>query len=159
MHLRERASIKDVAALAGVSFKTVSRVVNGVDTVLPELRARVEAAVAKLDYVPNSAARSLKSGSGNAIGIVVDSIDDVFFASLVRAVEDRALELGLAVMVGSTGIDAQRERDQLTRLAGHTFGASFSRRSAITAILWCRDARFTGGDDRPVGVGVRLGHR
>jgi LacI family transcriptional regulator len=116
--VRERASIKDVAALAGVSFKTVSRVVNGVDTVLPELRARVEAAVAELDYVPNSAARSLKSGSGDAIGIVVDSIDDVFFATLVRAVEDRALELGLAVIASSTGYDAQRERDQLTLLAG-----------------------------------------
>ncbi len=116
--MTERASIKDVAALAGVSFKTVSRVVNGVDTVLPELRERVEAAVQTLNYVPNSAARSLKSGSGNTIGIIVDSIDDVFFASLVSAVEDRALELGLAVIVGSTGFDAQRERDQLAVLAG-----------------------------------------
>ncbi|KMJ47822.1 LacI family DNA-binding transcriptional regulator [Rhodococcoides fascians] len=116
--MTERASIKDVAALAGVSFKTVSRVVNGVDTVLPELRERVEAAVQTLNYVPNSAARSLKSGSGNTIGIVVDSIDDVFFASLVSAVEDRALEHGLAVIVGSTGFDAQRERDQLALLAG-----------------------------------------
>ncbi|WP_162243393.1 LacI family DNA-binding transcriptional regulator [Williamsia sp. Leaf354] len=116
--MADRASIKDVAARAGVSFKTVSRVVNGVDTVLPELRARVEAAVVELDYVPNSAARSLKSGAGNAIGIVIDSIDDVFFASLVREIEDRALELGLAVIVGSTGFDAGRERDQLMRLAG-----------------------------------------
>lgn len=116
--MAERASIKDVAALAGVSFKTVSRVVNGVDTVLPELRARVEAAVIELNYVPNSAARSLKSGSGNTIGIVVDSIDDVFFASLVSAVEDRALEHGLAVIVGSTGFNAERERDQLERMAG-----------------------------------------
>ncbi|GGF99953.1 LacI family transcriptional regulator [Rhodococcoides trifolii] len=116
--MSERASIKDVAALAGVSFKTVSRVVNGVDTVLPELRERVEAAVIELNYVPNSAARSLKSGSGNTIGIVVDSIDDVFFASLVSAVEDRALEHGLAVIVGSTGFDADRERDQLERMAG-----------------------------------------
>ncbi|AYJ50461.1 LacI family DNA-binding transcriptional regulator [Rhodococcus sp. P1Y] len=116
--MTERASIKDVAALAGVSFKTVSRVVNGVDTVLPELRERVEAAVQTLNYVPNSAARSLKSGSGNTIGIVVDSIDDVFFASLVSAVEDRALEHGLAVIVGSTGFDPQRERDQLALLAG-----------------------------------------
>ena len=118
VHVTERASIKDVAALAGVSFKTVSRVVNGVDTVLPELRERVEAAVQTLNYVPNSAARSLKSGSGNTIGIIVDSIDDVFFASLVSAVEDRALEHGLAVIVGSTGFDAQRERDQLALLAG-----------------------------------------
>lgn len=116
--MTERASIKDVAALAGVSFKTVSRVVNGVDTVLPELRERVEAAVLELNYVPNSAARSLKSGSGNTIGVVVDSIDDVFFASVVSSIEDRALEHGLGVIVGSTGFDANRERDQLALLAG-----------------------------------------
>ncbi|MBY6537209.1 LacI family DNA-binding transcriptional regulator [Rhodococcus sp. BP-349] len=116
--MTHRASIKDVAALAGVSFKTVSRVVNGVDTVLPELRERVEAAVAELNYVPNSAARSLKSGSGTTIGIVVDSIDDIFFASLVRAIEERALDRGMGVMVGSTGFDPERELSQLTRLAG-----------------------------------------
>ncbi|WP_042575305.1 LacI family DNA-binding transcriptional regulator [Rhodococcus sp. MEB064] len=116
--MTHRASIKDVAALAGVSFKTVSRVVNGVDTVLPELRERVEAAVAELNYVPNSAARSLKSGSGTTIGIVVDSIDDIFFASLVRAVEERALEHGMGVMVSSSGFDPERELAQLERLAG-----------------------------------------
>ena len=115
--MSDRASIKDVAALAGVSFKTVSRVVNGVDTVLPELRERVEAAVVELNYVPNSAARSLKSGSGNTIGIIVDSIDDVFFSSVDSGVEDRALEHGLAVIVGSTGFDSDRERDQLERMA------------------------------------------
>ncbi|GAA4387080.1 LacI family DNA-binding transcriptional regulator [Tsukamurella soli] len=113
-----RAGIKDVAALAGVSIKTVSRVVNAAETVSPERRARVEAAIAQLGYVPNSAARSLKSGAGQWIGVLVDSIDDVYFASLVSEVEECALERGLSVIVASTGFDTARESDQLLRMAG-----------------------------------------
>jgi LacI family transcriptional regulator len=113
----DRASIRDVAAAANVSIKTVSRVINGVDTVERELRDRVRNAIVELNYVPNTMARSLKTGAGNAIGVVVDSIDDVFFSSLVSAVEKRAIEFGLGVVVGSTGFDPARERDQLLRLA------------------------------------------
>ncbi|MDF2443585.1 MAG: LacI family transcriptional regulator, partial [Subtercola sp.] len=89
-----------------------------VSTVEPAMRKRVEEAIAQLNYVPNTAARSLKTGAGNTVGVVVDSIDDVFFSSLVSAIEDRAIPMGLAVIVGSTGFDAARERDQLLRLAG-----------------------------------------
>lgn len=115
--MRDRASIKDVAATAGVSVTTVSRVINDVATVEPELRARVEAAVAALNYVPNTVARSLKTGAGNTIGVVVDSIDDVFFSSVVSAIEQRAIAFGLGVVVCSTGFDAKREREQILRLA------------------------------------------
>lgn len=116
--MHDRAGIKDVAAAANVSIKTVSRVINGVSTVEPAMRKRVEEAIALLNYVPNTMARSLKTGAGNTVGVVVDSIDDVFFSSLVSAIEDRAITMGLAVIVGSTGFDAARERDQLLRLAG-----------------------------------------
>jgi LacI family transcriptional regulator len=117
MTMRDRASIKDVAATAGVSVTTVSRVINDVATVEPELRARVEAAVTALNYVPNTVARSLKTGAGNTIGVVVDSIDDVFFSSVVSAIEQRAIAFGLGVVVCSTGFDAKREREQILRLA------------------------------------------
>jgi len=115
--MRERAGIKDVALAANVSIKTVSRVINGVTTVEPKMRERVEAAIIALNYVPNTMARSLKTGAGNTIGVVVDSIDDVFFSSLVSAIEDRAITMGLAVIVGSTRFDAGRERTQLLNLA------------------------------------------
>ncbi|MFB9375344.1 LacI family DNA-binding transcriptional regulator [Kineococcus gynurae] len=111
-----RASIKDVAAAAGVSIKTVSRVVNGVSTVDAGMRERVEQAVRDLHYVPNSTARSLKSGAGNTIGVIVDSIDDVFFSSLISAIEESALSAGLGVVIGSTGHDPDRERDQVLRM-------------------------------------------
>ena len=61
--------IKDVAAQSGVSIKTVSRVVNGEPSVHPETRSRVLEAIDRLGYVPNTAARSLKSGTGGAIGV------------------------------------------------------------------------------------------
>ncbi|MEF2976329.1 LacI family DNA-binding transcriptional regulator [Subtercola sp. YIM 133946] len=115
--MNERAGIKDVAAMANVSIKTVSRVINGVSTVEPAMRRRVEEAIVALNYVPNTMARSLKTGAGNTVGVVVDSIDDVFFSSLVSAIEDRAITLGLSVIIGSTGFDAGREHAQLLNLA------------------------------------------
>jgi LacI family transcriptional regulator len=111
-------SVKDVAALAGVSIKTVSRVVNGERSVLPATRERVEHAIAELGYVPNTSARTLKSGVGDAVGVVIDTIADPFFASLVSVIEDRALREGMSVQIASTGYDEQREHDQLLRLAG-----------------------------------------
>lgn len=115
--MRSRAGIKDVAATAGVSVTTVSRVINEVSTVEPELRARVESAIAALNYVPNTMARSLKTGASSTIGVVVDSIDDVFFSAVVSAIEDRAIGFGLGVIVCSTGFDAKREHEQILRLA------------------------------------------
>jgi LacI family transcriptional regulator len=109
-------AIKDVAAAARVSTKTVSRVLNGVSTVDPSLRRRVEKAIAALDYVPSPAARSLRTGTGSLVGVVVDAIDDPFFSELVSGVEDQAIQFGLDVVVASTRCEAQRERQQLQRL-------------------------------------------
>jgi LacI family transcriptional regulator len=113
-----RARIHDVADLAGVSMKTVSRVVNGEAGVLPDTRERVEAAVRELGFVPDSRARSLKRGDTDTIGILIDAISDPFFAALVSAVEELALEQGLSVLFASTGYDGVRERAQLARLTG-----------------------------------------
>jgi LacI family transcriptional regulator len=111
-----RPTVHDVAAEAGVSIKTVSRVVNGEGNVSVEVRARVLEAVDKLHYVPNTLARSLKVGLGDTIGVIVDSIADPFFASLTSAAESAALEAGLSVVFGSTGYDSERERRQVERM-------------------------------------------
>lgn len=110
-------TLHDVAARAAVSIKTVSRVVNGSTSVRPDVRERVLTAVADLQYVPNSFARSLKMGSGDTIGVIIDTIADPFFASLTHAVEERALEAGLNVIFGSTGFMPERERRQVERMA------------------------------------------
>jgi len=114
----DRATIKDVASAARVSVKTVSRVLNKVNTVDPAMRRRVERAIVALDYVPSPTARTLRTGSTSLIGVVVDAIDDPFFSALVSTVEDCALQAGLDVLVASTRFDMSRERQQLLRLLG-----------------------------------------
>ncbi len=112
-----RPTVNDVAAEAGVSGKSVSRVINGSANISPELRRRVEAAVEKLDYVPNTLARNLKTGTGDAVGVVIDAIADPFFAAVTSTVEAAALDAGLTTVVGSTGFDPERERRQVERMA------------------------------------------
>ena len=112
----KRPTLNDVAAEAGVSGKSVSRVINGASNISPELRRRVEAAVTKLNYVPNTLARSLKVGTGDTVGVVIDAISDPFFAALVDAVELAALDAGLGTVFGSTGFDPERERQQVERM-------------------------------------------
>jgi LacI family transcriptional regulator len=112
-----KPTVHDVAAEAKVSIKTVSRVVNGAANVSPEVRERVERAIDRLHYVPNTLARSLKVGRGNTIGVVIDTIADPFFAALTSAVEERALAEGLGTVFGSTGFDAEREQAQVERMA------------------------------------------
>lgn len=113
-----RPRITDVAAHAGVSIKTVSRVINGEQGVQPQTRSRVMESVQALGFVPNSAARSLKAGTQPAIGVLIDQIADPFFASLLGVIEELALAQGLSVVFASTGLDKDREREQLIRLAG-----------------------------------------
>ena len=108
----ERVTLRDVAVLADVSAKTVSRVVNGDAHVTPSTRARVQQAIADLGFQPNLVARSLRMGRADVIGLVVESLADPFFARLTSAVEQAAHERGLAVMVSSVGNRAP-ERESL----------------------------------------------
>jgi LacI family transcriptional regulator len=118
-----RATVYDVARVAGVSIKTVSRVVNGSIQVSDATRARVLTAVNELAYVRNSVAHSLRTGSGDAIGVVIDSIADSFFAKLVSVIEERMLAEGISVLIASTGRSSARERGQIARLAGQNVRA------------------------------------
>jgi LacI family transcriptional regulator len=104
--------MRDVAALAGVSLKTVSRVINGETTVAPELAARVTRAADALDYRPNLTARSLRSSDGRTrtIGVLLEDVANPFSSSLHRAVEDVASVRGVAVLAGSVDEDPERER-------------------------------------------------
>ncbi len=110
-------TLHDVAAEAGVSIKTVSRVVNGTPTVDAGIRERVQEVIDRLQYVPNSLARTLKAGTGNTIGVVIDTIADPFFAALTSAVESAALDAGMGTVFGSTGFDEARERSHVERMA------------------------------------------
>jgi LacI family transcriptional regulator len=108
--------MRDVAALAGVSFKTVSRVINGVSTVDPGLVARVNTAADRLGYRPNLTASNLRRSDGRTatIGTLVEDAANPFSALLLRAIENAARERGVLALFGSLDEDAGRER----RLAG-----------------------------------------
>jgi LacI family transcriptional regulator len=108
----ERVTLRDVARIADVSPKTVSRVVNGDAHVTASTRARVQQAITDLGFQPNLLARSLRVGRTDVIGLVVESLADPFFARLTSAVEQAAHERGLAVMVSSVG-NAAPERESV----------------------------------------------
>ncbi|KAA2252223.1 LacI family DNA-binding transcriptional regulator [Solihabitans fulvus] len=99
-----QASLTDVAELAGVSHMTVSRVVNGTGPVRAETRARVMAAVARLDYRPNSAARALVTGRTGVLGVV--ALDSMLYgpASTLYGIEKAASEAGYSVAISSVGV-------------------------------------------------------
>lgn len=103
------ASIKDVADVAGVSTATVSRVLTNKPHIRPELRARVQAAVAQLNYRPNLVARNLRSNRSNTIGLIVSDIRNPFFTAISRAVEDAAYERGFNVLLCNTDEDPHKE--------------------------------------------------
>lgn len=103
------ASIKDVAAAAGVSTATVSRVLSNKPYIRPELRERVMAAVEQLEYRPNLVARNLRSQQSNTIGLIVSDIQNPFFSALSRAVEDTAYEHGFSVLLCNTDESHEKE--------------------------------------------------
>ncbi|GAA1952549.1 LacI family DNA-binding transcriptional regulator [Microbacterium aquimaris] len=93
----------DVAARAGVSGQTVSRVVNGSPRVDPATRSRVEAAMSELGYRPHRAARTLRTGRSQTIGLVVSTLATVGNSRMLQAVSDAAAARGLALVVVTVG--------------------------------------------------------
>jgi LacI family transcriptional regulator len=103
----------DVAALAGVGLKTVSRVVNAEPGVRPELAARVQQAIEQLDYQRDANAATLRrlGRKSQTIGLVLEDVSNPFSSALHRGVEDAARERGVLVFAGSCDEDGDRERE------------------------------------------------
>lgn len=115
-HRAPSASIRDVAQRAGVSIATVSRTVNGISTVAPELAERVWAAIREVGYVPNTQARALVSGRSRLLGLIVSEITNPFFPELVQEFENLAVEQGYEVFIGSTNYDPARTEMLVRRM-------------------------------------------
>ena len=111
--------MRDVAARAQVSFKTVSRVVNDEGGVSPALERRVRLAIDELDFRPNAGARILRRADrGTAtIGLLLEDVANPYSAALARAVEDVAMARGVLVLCASLDEDPVRER-ALARMFG-----------------------------------------
>lgn len=112
----KNVSIRDVATLAGVSIATVSHVINGTRNVNDTTRAAVEKAIEELHYVPDSTARSFKTGKRNLVGFVVPDISNAYFSTMIEEVEDILAQEGYRLLVLNTREDPVREAEGLNVL-------------------------------------------
>lgn len=103
-------NIDDVANLAGVSKSTVSRVLNKKEYVKESTRNKVYDAVSQLGYKPSRIARSLRASASQIIGLIISDIQNPFFTSLVRAVEDIAYEHNYSLLLCNTDEDPEKEK-------------------------------------------------
>jgi LacI family transcriptional regulator len=120
------ATLKDVAAAAGLSVATVSRHLNHSIRLPSDTVDRIEASIRMLNYRPNPHARSLSLGRSETIGFVIPDIANPFFARLAAAVEEAAAEQGIGVVLCATLNRRERELDYLYRLSrNHIDGLLF----------------------------------
>jgi LacI family transcriptional regulator, galactose operon repressor len=140
----------DVAALAGVGLKTVSRVVNDEPGVSPELEAKVRRAIEQLRYRRDANASMLRrlGGKTQTIGLVLEDVSNPFSSALHRAIEDAARDRGVLVFAGSCDEDPDRERELIGSFrerrvdglvivpASHDHGYLYDDRRAGTALVF-----------------------
>ncbi|RRV05247.1 LacI family DNA-binding transcriptional regulator [Pseudomonas sp. v388] len=107
------ATIKDVAALAGISYTTVSHVLNKTRPVSEPVRLKVEAAIAQLDYVPSAVARSLKAKNTCTIGLLIPNGINPYFAELARGIEDHCERNGFCVILCNSDDNPEKQRSYL----------------------------------------------
>jgi LacI family transcriptional regulator len=121
------ATVKDIAAVVGVSVATVSNVLNGRPNVGRSVRQKVLRAAQRLAYRPNRAAQAMRTGRTRAIGLVLPDLTNPFFPQLAQAVESTARSLGMAVCLIDSQGSATGEADGFVLLLQH----------AVDGIIWC----------------------
>jgi DNA-binding LacI/PurR family transcriptional regulator len=148
------AGLREVAALAGVSVKTVSNVVHDYVHVSPATRERVQQAIEELRYRPNLSARNLRRGHTGLIALAVPEIDFPYFAEVANHIVREAERRGWTVLIDQTDGRADREEQVLTGLSGHLIdGVIFSPLASGRRALEARP------DDLPmVLLGERVSH-
>jgi len=112
----ERMDIRTIARAANVSIATVSRTINHITTVNPEIARRVWKVINELDYFPNTQARALVSGRSKLFGLIVSEITNPFFPELIQGFEDIAVANGYEILVSSTNHDPKRMSHCIRRM-------------------------------------------
>jgi len=147
---KRRPTMVDVAALAGVGLKTVSRVVNAEPGVSPALEAKVRRAIEQLNYRRDANASMLRrlGGKTKTIGLVLEDVSNPFSSALHRAIEDAARDRGVLVFAGSCDEDPARERELIGSFrerrvdgliivpASHDHGYLYEDRRTGTALVF-----------------------
>jgi LacI family transcriptional regulator len=119
---KRHATLSDVANSAGVGTTTVSRVINGGEKVSAETLARVQSAIAELEFIPNHAARTLRGEQTKTIGLIVPSIADSFFSSCAEAIQKVARRQGTLLILAVTNNDPAVEIATINTLLRRTDG-------------------------------------
>ena len=149
-------TITDVARRANVSAATVSRVLNGTTGVTADRAERVRRAVAELGYTPFSPARAMRRGATDVWAVIIPDIENPFFTSVVRGIEDEARSRGFRVVLCNSDEDTTKESDYIDvaiaeRMGGVIIAVASARRSSLDALL-ARNIGVVAIDRRPTGV-------
>lgn len=110
------AKLTDVAKIAGVSPTTVSRVINNHGSLSETTKYKVFAAMQKLNYQPNSLARSLQGKKTKLIGLIFSGVGNPFFGEMVQSVEDQLFDKGYRVILCNSADNKEKEREYLRML-------------------------------------------
>jgi LacI family transcriptional regulator len=136
--------MRDVAQMAGVSLKTVSRVINAEAGVTPATAERVTAAIATLGFERNDLAASLRNGrSSQTLGLVIEDVANPFYSAIAQAVEAAARDRGFLLITASAREDAERERELVAALLRR-------RVDALLIVPAGSDHRYIAGTSHPV---------
>ena len=131
-----RATIRDVAARAGVSTATVSRVLAGIGISKPETASAVMSAVHDLRYRPSGVARSLRMRRTRTFGLIVTDIQNPFFPELVQAADIAGRAIGYSILLGSAAHDEQRAMHYLDLMVDRQVDGMIIATSEISAAGW-----------------------
>lgn len=171
----KNATLRDVAREARVSTSTASRALNGKPFVSPVVRDRVLAASAELDYRPDVSARSMRTGTTGAIGLIVSDISNPLFASIARAADSTLSPMGYALMLANSANDVDHEAELIAafrqrRLDGLMIATADEGADGLSgrigafqaAVLLDREVAGSTADtvlsDHAVGFAAALGH-
>jgi LacI family gluconate utilization system Gnt-I transcriptional repressor len=159
-------TLANVAALAGVSQITVSRILRNKGPIAPDTRARVMSAVQAIGYVPNRVAGSLASAGSNLMGVVIPSLSNIVFPEVLRGIHEALDESGFQPVVAVTDYDMAREETLLRSLLAWKPAAMIiagfdhtdeSRRMLENSGI--RVAELMDIDAEPIDIAVGLSHR
>ena len=131
-----RPTIRDVAARAGVSIATVSRVLAGIGRPQPEVTAAVRAAVDELGYRPSGIARSLRMRRTGTFGLIVTDVQNPFFPELVRAADEASRARGYSILLGSAAYDESRAMHYLDLMVDRRVDGMIVASSQVSDAGW-----------------------
>ncbi|MHB1314195.1 MAG: LacI family DNA-binding transcriptional regulator [Christensenellales bacterium] len=117
MSNKTKATIHDIAKLAGVSSATVSHVINNTRFVSDALKLKVNEAVKTLDYIPDTSAKNLRTGKTNLIGVIVPDISNYFFSAIIEIADELVSKEGYHLIVCHTNADQDLEKYYLKKMS------------------------------------------